>query len=72
MQKLTKLKKRKTVKINEEAEAFKKIRENKLIFEALTTYLQRRPDLSREEQLKIRATLAVLSHAPLKKFLAFL
>ena len=72
VQTVTKLKKRSQVKTNKELSALKALRENQDIADAIAFYLSQ-PHLSAVQIYRLRAALAVLSHAPLnKKLLASL
>ena len=71
MQHRTKLQKRKAKKQNQELEALNKLRQNKNLHDAVN-YWVTQVHLSEEDRSQLRAVLAVLSHAPLKKVLAFL
>lgn len=71
MQQRTKLQKRKTEKINQELQALNAMRVNEDLSDAITAWIIQ-PHLTEPQRRKLRAVLAVLSHAPLKKVLAFL
>jgi hypothetical protein len=71
MQNATKLKKRKQVKVNQELQALNSMRMNKDLHDAVSAWIVQ-PHLSEVQRDRLRAVLAVLSHAPLKKVLAFL
>jgi hypothetical protein len=72
VQTVTKLKKRSQVKTNKELSALNALRENQDIADAIAFYLSQ-PHLSALQIHRLRAVLAVLSHAPLnKKLLASL
>ena len=71
MQQRTKLQKRKSTKINEELQALNTLRANPDLTDAINLWLIQ-PHLTEHQRDKLRAVLAVLSHAPLKKVLAYL
>lgn len=72
VQAMTKLKKRNQISINKELQALNSMRANDDLVNALTFYLAQ-PHLTEAQRVRLRATLAVLSHAPLnKKLLASL
>lgn len=71
MQQRTKLQKRKQQKINEELQALNALRANEDLSDAVSAWLVQ-PHLTEAQRDRLRAVLAVLSHAPLKKVLAFL
>lgn len=71
MKTLTKIQKRKTVKINLELQALNALRLNEDLKDAVSLYLAQ-PHLTESQRDRLRAVLAVLSHAPLKKLLASL
>lgn len=71
MQQRTKLQKRKTTKINQELQALNALRANEDLHDAVTAYIAQ-PHLTEAQRDRLRAVLAVLCHAPLKKVLAFL
>lgn len=67
----TKIQKRKRVRVNQELQALNALRENSDLHDAITAYIHQ-PHLTEVQRDRLRAVLAVLSHAPLKKILAFL
>lgn len=71
MQKRNKLEKRKLIKTNLELQALNALRENPDLADAINLYIIQ-PHLSAAQVDRLRAVLAVLSHAPLKKLIAFL
>lgn len=71
MKKLTKIQKRKAQKVNQELQALNAMRTNQNLHDAVTAWITQ-PHLSEKECDQLRAVLAVLSHAPLKKLLAYL
>ena len=72
MQAMTKLKKRKDISINKELQALNAMRTNEDLVNAITFYLSQ-GHLTETQRVRLRAVLAVLSHAPLnKKLLASL
>jgi len=72
MQSTTKIKKRQAVKTNQELQVLNCLRANPDLADAITAYLVS-PSISIRQRERLRATLAVLSHAPInKKLLASL
>ena len=71
MKQKTKLQKRKEKKTNEELDALNGLRSNEDLHDAVNFWITQ-PHLSEKQKDRLRAILAVLSHAPLKKLLAFL
>ena len=71
MQSRTKIQKRKAIKLNQELMALNALRSNEDLHDAINMWLLQ-PHLTEARRDRLRAVLAVLSHAPLKKLLAFL
>lgn len=71
MQTMTKIKKRKQAKVNQELQALNALRANQDLYDAVQAWIAN-PHLNEVQREKLRAVLAVLSHAPLKKVLAYL
>jgi len=71
MQTPTKLQKRKQKTINEELQALNAMRANQDLHDAINAWIVQ-PHLTEVQRDRLRAVLAVLCHAPLKKVLAFL
>jgi len=71
MQGLTKLKKRSEAKINQELQALNALRDNEDLQDAITAWIIQ-PHLSEPQRDRLRAVLALLCRAPIKKLLAYL
>lgn len=71
MQQKTKIKKRHEKKTNEELQALNAMRDNQDLHDAVTIHITREY-LSGPQRDRLRAVLAVLSHGPINKLLAFL
>lgn len=71
MKQATKLQKRKAIKVNLELQALNAMRTNTDLHDAIEAWIYQ-PHLCELQRDRLRAILAVLSHAPLKKVVAFL